>query len=70
MMNKPTKSGHGNSVYSFYMALLGILPNVTVIHKNSLNLFMSKARNIYFIEFEVAERQLVMKGVKRRAGLT
>ena len=52
------------------LALLGILSIVTAIHKNSLNLIMSIARNKHFIEDEVAERQLVMKGVKRRAGLT
>ena len=33
------------------------------------NLFMSIARNKQFIEYEVPERQLVMKGVKRKAGL-
>ena len=51
------------------LALLhvGILPIETVIHKNSLNLFMSIIRNKHFIEYEVAERQLVMKGEEEKS---
>ena len=56
--------------FSCILGHTGEIPIVTVIHKNSLNLFMSIARNKHFIEYEVAERQLVMKGLKRRAGLT
>ena len=52
------------------LVLLGILPTESVIHKNSLNLFMNITRNKHFIEYKVAERQLVMKEVKRKAGLT
>ncbi|MEW8547538.1 MAG: reverse transcriptase family protein [Candidatus Thiodiazotropha sp.] len=49
------------------LALLGILPIATVIHKNALNLFMSIARNKHFVEYEVAERQLVMKGDEEKS---
>ena len=47
---------------SITLALLGILPLETVIHKNALNLFMNIARSKDCIEYEIAERQLVMKG--------
>ena len=40
---------------------------VSVIHKNSLNIFMSIARDKHFIEYEVAERQLVMKGDEEKS---
>lgn len=39
-----------------------MLPLETIIHKNSLNLFSSTVRNKHFIEYEIAERQHVMKG--------
>ena len=43
------------------LALLGVLPLETVIHKNALNLFMGIARNSNFIEYDTAMRQLAMK---------
>ena len=43
------------------LALLGVLPLETVIHKNTLNLFMGIARNSKFIEYDIAMRQLAMK---------
>ena len=43
------------------LALLGILPLETIIHKNALNLFMSISRNTHFLEHEIAERQIAMK---------
>ena len=43
------------------LAVLGILPLETVIHKNALNLFMSIARNCDTIEYDITMRQLVMK---------
>ena len=36
------------------LALLGVLPIETVIHKNTLNLFMGIARNSKFIEYDIA----------------
>ena len=47
---------------SITLALLGILLLETIILKNALNLFMNIARNKDFIEYEIAERQLVKKG--------
>ena len=58
---------HDKTPNCITLALLGILPIVTVIHKNSLNIFMSIARNKHFIEYEVAERQLVMKGGEEKS---
>ena len=46
---------------SITLALLGILPLKTVIHKNVLNLFMNIARLSDSVEFEIAKRQLAMK---------
>ena len=43
------------------LALLGVLPLETFIHKNTLNLFMSIAHNSKFIEYEIAMRQLAVK---------
>ena len=44
------------------LALLGVLPLDTVIHKkNSLNLFIGIASNSNFIEYDIAMRQLAMK---------
>ena len=43
------------------LALLGILPLETIIHKNAPNLFMSISRNKHFLEHEIAERQIAMK---------
>ena len=43
------------------LALLGVLPLETVIHKNTLNLFMGIARNSKFIEYDIAMRQLAVK---------
>ena len=42
--------------HCFTLALLVILPLETVIHKNSLNLFMGIARNRNFIEYDIAKR--------------
>ena len=52
---------------SISLALLGILPLESVIHKNSLNLFINIVRNKHFIEYEIAERQLVMKGCEEKS---
>ena len=46
---------------SITLALLGMLPLKTVIHKNVLNLFMNIARLSDSVEFEIAKRQLIMK---------
>ena len=46
---------------SITLALLGMLPLKTVIHKNVLNLFMNIARLSDSVEFEIAKRQLAMK---------
>ena len=43
------------------LALLGILPLETIIHKSALSLFMNISRNKHFLEYEIAERQLAMK---------
>ena len=47
---------------SIVLALLGVLPLESIIQKNSLNLFVNISRNEHFIEYDIAERQLVMKG--------
>ena len=52
---------------SITLALLGILPLESIIHKNFLNLFVNMARNHHFIEYEIAERQLVMKGCEEKS---
>ena len=44
-----------------------MLPLETIIHKNSLNLFSSIVRNKHFIEYEIDERQLVMKGCEEKS---
>ena len=49
------------------LALLGILPLESIIHKNSLNLFVNISRNHHFIEYDIAERQLVMKGCEEKS---
>ena len=46
---------------SITLALLGMLPLKTVIHKNVLNLFMNIERLSDSVEFEIAKRQQVMK---------
>ena len=46
---------------SITLALLGVLPLKTVIHKNVLNLFMNIARLSDSVEIETAKRQLAMK---------
>ena len=46
---------------SITLALLGMLPLKTVIHKNVLNLFMNIARLSDSVGFEIAKRQLAMK---------
>ena len=48
---------------------MGILPleSITGIHKKSLNLFSNIVCNKYFIEYEIAERQLVMKGCEEKS---
>ncbi|MEW8545672.1 MAG: reverse transcriptase family protein [Candidatus Thiodiazotropha sp.] len=51
---------------SITLALLGMLPLEAVIHKNSLNLFCNIVRNKHFIEFEIAERQLVTKSCEEK----
>ena len=49
------------------LALLGILPLESIKHKNSLNLFVNISRNHHFIEYDIAERQLVMKGCEEKS---
>ena len=51
-----------------FLSLLGVLPLETVIHKNSLNLFVSIARNSNFIEYDIAMRQLAMKTPDEKGG--
>ena len=51
------------------LALLGVLPLETVMHKKSFNLFMSIARNSNFIEYDIAMRQLAMKTPDEKVGL-
>ena len=46
---------------SIILALLCVLPLESIIHKNSLNLFVNICRNEHFIEHDIAGRQLVMK---------
>ena len=49
------------------LALLGILPLESIVHKNSLNLSVNISRNHHFIEYDIAERQLVMKGFEEKS---
>ena len=49
------------------LAFLGMLPLETIIHKNSLNLFSSSVRYKHFIEYEIAERKVVMKGCEEKS---
>ena len=43
------------------LSLIGVPPVETIVHKNMLNLFVSSARSQNSVEYEVLERQLVMK---------
>ncbi|MES9904845.1 MAG: reverse transcriptase domain-containing protein [Sedimenticola sp.] len=49
------------------LALLGIIPVETNVHKNMLTLFGSILRNRDCIEHEIAERQLAMKSIKEHS---
>ena len=43
------------------LSLIGVPPVETIVHKNMLNLFVSSARSQNSVEYEVLERQIVMK---------
>ena len=43
------------------LALLGILPIESVLHKTLLNLFVNMIRDPNSTEYEIAQRQLVMR---------
>ena len=43
------------------LSLIGVPPVETIVHQNMLNLFVSSARSQNSVEYEVLERQLVMK---------
>ena len=43
------------------LALLGILPIEVILHKNLLSMYVNMIRNGDSIEYEIAQRQLVMK---------
>ena len=42
------------------LALLGILPVEALLHKNLLNMFVNMIRNENSIEYEIAQRRLIM----------
>ena len=50
-----------NTSNSACLALLGILPIETILHKNLLSMYVNMIRNGDSIEYEIAQRQLVMK---------
>ena len=50
-----------NTSSSACLALLGIPPIESVIHKSLLNLFATMMRDQKSIEYEIAQRQIVMK---------
>ena len=50
-----------NTANSISLALLGILPFETVLHKNALTTFVNMIRQKGSIENDIALRQLVMK---------
>ena len=50
-----------NTSNSACLALLGILPIETILHKNLLSMYVNMIRNGDTIEYEIAQRQLVMK---------
>ena len=43
------------------LSLMGVPPVETIIHKNILNLFVNSARSQNSVEYDIIERQLVMK---------
>ena len=49
-----------NTSNSACMALLGILPVENILHKNLLSIFGNMIRNEKSVEFQIAQRQLVM----------
>ena len=50
-----------NTSNSACLALLGILPIETILHKNLLSMYVNMIRNGDSNEYEIAQRQLVMK---------
>ena len=52
------------------LALLGILPVEVLLHKNLLNMFVNMIRNENSIEYEIAQRQLVMRESPRESIFT
>ena len=52
------------------LALLGILPVEALLHKNLLNMFVNMIRNENSIEYEIAQRQLVMRESPRESIFT
>ena len=50
-----------NASNSACLVLLGVLPTGAVLHKNLLTLFVSMIRDKTSIEYEIAQRQLVMR---------
>ena len=58
---KQLQSLPDNTSSSACLALLGIPPIESVIHKSLLNLFATMMRDQKSIEYEIAQRQIVMK---------
>ena len=52
------------------LGLLGILPVETVIHKTLLNLFTIMIRDQNSIEYEIAQRQIVMRDMPQKSMFT
>ena len=50
-----------NTSNSACLALLGIPPLETILHKNPLSMYVNMIRNGDYIEYEIAQRQLGMK---------
>ena len=59
-----------NTSSSACLCLLGILPVESVIHKTLLNLFTTLMRDQNSIEYEIAQRQIVMRDMPQKSMFT
>ena len=59
-----------NTSNSAWLALLGILPIESVLHKTLLNLFVNMIRDPNAIQYEIAQRQLVMRDLPQKRMFT
>ena len=55
-----------NTSNSACLAILGILPIETILHKNLLSMYVNMTRNGDSIEYEITQRQLVIKELHQK----